>query len=196
MRGEKIVALATSALLLLELLEKWHIRAEVLGFTTRAWKGGQTRELWLSDGKPVSPGRLNDLRHIIYKTFGQTASESSRSLGLMLREGLLKENIDGEALLWAYSRLTQEQSKTKILFMFSDGPPVDDSTISVQGKEFLNYHLNSVVHQIMAEKQILLQIIGIDHSLPNLFANTITVTDRKLARPVLNTVRAVIAEDG
>lgn len=186
MRGEKIIALASSALLLIGWLEKWQIRTEVLGFTTRTWKGGQSRELWLSDGKPALPGRLNDLRHIIYKDFDEPAQSAAPSVGIMAREGLLKENIDGEALLWAYSRLIKQKSAKKILIVITDGAPVDDSTISVQSKHFLLDHFRSVVKTINDEKKVTLKLVGIDYDMSAYTSDAIEVNDLKIAAPVLN----------
>jgi cobaltochelatase CobT len=140
------------------------------------------------DGKPNAPGRLNDLRHIIYKTFDESVSASVRGLGIMALDRVLKENVDGEALIWAYTRLCQEDSDTKILFMFTDGSPTDDSTLSVQRGDFLKVHFEHVVEQIVAEKRIMLRLIGIDHDLSDLSPDAVNVTNLKLARPVLNTL--------
>ena len=192
MRGQKALALSGAALQLMELLDEWKIRTEVLGFTTRAWHGGQARALWLKDGRPSAPGRLSDLRHIVYKAFEEPALASLPGLGILAREDLLKEDFHGEALLWAYARLTQEREKTKILFMFTDGPPADTSTLSAQRKDFLDDHFKSVVEQIIAEEKILLQLIGINYDLSNVMADAINVTDLKLAGPVLNTIRAAV----
>jgi len=189
---DKILALARTALLLVEVLETWQIRTEVLGFTTRSFGGGQSGELWREDGKPISPGRLNDLRHVVYKTFDETASVSSRRLGVMLQDDLLKEGIHGEALLWAYSRLIQEVSKTRLLFMFTDSFPNDQSTARVQGDDFLKDHFKSVVQQIMSERRVLLKLVGVDCDLSDVLADAITAKASKLASPVFDTLRAFI----
>ncbi|MGH6769559.1 MAG: cobaltochelatase CobT-related protein, partial [Xanthobacteraceae bacterium] len=175
MRGEKITSLARSALFLVQLLDELGIRTEVLGYTTRSWKGGKAKELWLSDGKPAAPGRLNDLRHLIYKTFDEAASMASQRLGAMLHESLLKEDIDGEALLWAYERLVLERSTTKILFMFSDGMPVDESTSSLHDKGFLEDHFISVVKQIVAAKAVSLKLLGIDYDFSRVLADAVAI---------------------
>src|SRR5690606_31499712 len=141
MRGRPITVAATCADILARTLERVGVSVEILGFTTRAWKGGQSRELWLKNGKPAAPGRLNDLRHIIYKSADMPWRRARRNLGLMMREGLLKENIDGEALLWAHRRLIARPEQRKILMMISDGAPVDDSTLSVNPGNYLERHL-------------------------------------------------------
>lgn len=192
MRGGKMARLAGSALYLTEWLERWQIRTEVLGFTTRAWKGGQSRELWLADGKPESPGRLNDLRHVIYKSFDKSMQLASPGFEIMAREGLLKENIDGEALLWAHGRLSHEKSHTKVICMFTDGPAKDDSTLSVNHENFLIDHFKDVVQQIADEDKVLLRLIGIDCDLSTLSADAVTVTDGRYAVPVFNILRTII----
>jgi cobaltochelatase CobT len=139
---------ACCADILARTLERCGVKVEILGFTTRQWKGGQTREKWLACGKPPAPGRLNDLRHIIYKSADMPWRRAKRNLGLMMREGLLKENIDGEALTWAYSRLLGRPERRRILMMISDGAPVDDSTLSVNSGSYLEKHLRQVIHEI------------------------------------------------
>ncbi|RVA28896.1 cobaltochelatase subunit CobT, partial [Mesorhizobium sp. M7D.F.Ca.US.004.03.1.1] len=148
MRGRPITVAATCADILARTLERCGVSVEILGFTTRAWKGGQAREKWLKDGKPPNPGRLNDLRHIIYKSADHPWRRARRNLGLMMREGLLKENIDGEALLWAHNRLIARPEQRKILMMISDGAPVDDSTLSVNPGNYLERHLRAVIELI------------------------------------------------
>lgn len=148
MRGQRIIDVAAWCLLIVEWMDRLGIPTEILGFTTRAWKGGQSRELWLANGKPWNPGRLNDLRHLVYKSFSASAEISAPNFGVMAREGLLKENIDGEALLWAASRLENHPAKKKILFVLSDGAPVDDSTLSVNPGNFLEKHLRSVISEL------------------------------------------------
>lgn len=189
MRGAKILNLATSMLLATEWLERWRIRTEVLGFTTRAWKGGQSRDLWLSDGKRESPGRLNDLRHVVYKSFDESTISAAPGFGIMVREGLLKENVDGEALLWAYARLLREQASIKLLFMFSDGAPVDDATLSVQDGNFLQDHFISVLKMVEDEGKVQFKLIGIDRSVSEFGADAIEVKNGKLAMPIFSTLR-------
>ena len=143
MRGRPITVAATCADILARTLERCGVKVEILGFTTRAWKGGQSREKWLAAGKPGNPGRLNDLRHIIYKSADQPWRRARRNLGLMMREGLLKENIDGEALIWAHNRLLGRSEQRRILMVISDGAPVDDSTLSVNSGNYLEKHLRA-----------------------------------------------------
>ncbi len=148
MRGRPITVAAMCGDILARTLERCAVKVEVLGFTTRAWKGGQSRERWVQDGKPRNPGRLNDLRHIIYKAADAPWRRARKNLGLMLREGLLKENIDGEALLWAYRRLLARPEHRRILMVISDGAPVDDSTLSVNPGNYLEKHLREVIRDI------------------------------------------------
>ncbi|RWG44342.1 MAG: cobaltochelatase subunit CobT, partial [Mesorhizobium sp.] len=163
MRGRPITVAATCADILARTLERCGVSVEILGFTTRAWKGGQAREKWLKDGKPSNPGRLNDLRHIIYKSADHPWRRARRNLGLMMREGLLKENIDGEALLWAHNRLIGRPEQRKILMMISDGAPVDDSTLSVNPGNYLERHLRAVIDLIETRSPVELLAIGIGH---------------------------------
>ena len=180
MRGRPIASAATAALHLMRWLDRWGIRTEVLGYTTRAWKGGQSRETWLVDGKPANPGRLNDLRHIVFKSFDESSASAQPNLGLMMREGLLKENIDGEALLWAYARLNAEKTDRKHLFVLSDGAPVDDSTLSVNPGSFLEKHLYSVVGWL-AQQPLALTAVGIGHDISRYFPGSGEgVTDAEL----------------
>jgi cobaltochelatase CobT len=160
---EKVIGIACWASIISNVASQATIPNEVLGFTTRAWKGGRSREQWISDGIPERPGRLNDLRHIIYKSFEQTFQEADTNFGLMMREGLLKENIDGEALLWAYSRFEKHSSKRKLLFVLSDGAPVDDSTLSVNPSNFLDAHTIATINRIKTVTDIELYGIGIEH---------------------------------
>ena len=148
MRGRPITVAAMSADILARTLERCGVKVEILGFTTRAWKGGQARERWIAAGKPPNPGRLNDLRHIVYKPADAPWRRARRSLGLMLREGILKENIDGEALLWAHDRLLARPEQRRILMVISDGAPVDDSTLSVNPGNYLEKHLREVIRDI------------------------------------------------
>src|SRR5690606_31002123 len=144
-------------------LERCGVKVEILGFTTKAWKGGQAREKWLAAGKTPTPGRLNDLRHIVYKSADAPWRRSRRNLGLMMREGLLQENIDGEALMWAHQRLIHRAEQRKILMMISDGAPVDHSTLSVKPGNYLERHLRAVIEQIESRSPVELLAIGIGH---------------------------------
>jgi cobaltochelatase CobT len=181
MRGTPITYTVASCLLIAEWMERLGAATEFLGFTTRAWKGGQSRELWLSYNKPANPGRLNDLRHIIYKPFSADIAISAPSFGIMLREGLLKENIDGEALLWAASRLLAQPAMGRILFVFSDGASVDDSTLSVNPNSFLEDHLRSAIESITP--YLKLSALGIRHDVTRYYPNALKVSDvRNLAK--------------
>jgi len=164
MRGARIEGIACWVSIISVILAQASIPTEVVGYTTRAWKGGNSRELWLKDGKPARPGRLNDIRYIVYKNFDQTQQEADRNIGLMLREGLLKENIDGEALLWGASRLMMRPEQRKLLFVISDGAPVDDSTLSVNRDDFLRNHCKETINWIRERADIELYGIGIDCS--------------------------------
>jgi cobaltochelatase CobT len=165
MRGEPIKNLAAHTLILTEWLEARGAAVEVLGYTTRAWKGGMSLQLWRSDGKPSNPGRLNDLRHIIYKDFEEPAREAVPNFGVMLREGILKENIDGEALLWAYSRIIARPEVRKLVVIFSDGAPVDDMTLSVNSGSFLERHFRSSVRYIESSNDVELLGVGFGHNI-------------------------------
>jgi cobaltochelatase CobT len=158
-------------------LERCSVKVEVLGFTTRAWKGGQSREQWVAAGKPPMPGRLNDLRHIIYKAADTPWRRARKNLGLMLREGLLKENIDGEALLWAYRRLLTRTERRRILMVISDGAPVDDSTLSVNTGNYLERHLRDVIKEIEARDLVELIAIGIGHDVTRYYRRAVTIVD-------------------
>ncbi len=177
MRGRPITVAATCADILARTLERCGVSVEILGFTTRAWKGGQAREKWLKDGKPSNPGRLNDLRHIIYKSADAPWRRARRNLGLMMREGLLKENIDGEALLWAHSRLMGRSEQRKILMMISDGAPVDDSTLSVNPGNYLERHLRAVIELIETRSPVELLAIGIGHDVTRYYRRAVTIVD-------------------
>jgi cobaltochelatase CobT len=177
MRGRPITVAAMSADILARTLERCGVKVEILGFTTRAWKGGQSRERWLSAGKPPSPGRLNDLRHIIYKAADEPWRRARKSLGLMLREGLLKENIDGEALLWAHSRLVGRPEQRKIMMVISDGAPVDDSTLSVNPGNYLERHLRLVIDYIETRSPVELLAIGIGHDVTRYYRRAVTIVD-------------------
>ncbi len=177
MRGRPITVAAMCGDILARTLERCAVKVEILGFTTRAWKGGQSRERWVADGKPRHPGRLNDLRHIVYKAADEPWRRARRNLGLMLREGLLKENIDGEALLWAYRRLASRPEHRRILMVISDGAPVDDSTLSVNSGNFLERHLREVIREIESRNVVELIAIGIGHDVTRYYRRAVTIVD-------------------
>ena len=177
MRGRPIMVAACCADILARTLERCGVKVEILGFTTRAWKGGQSREDWLAAGKPAAPGRLNDLRHIVYKTADAPWRRAKRSLALMMREGLLKENIDGEALAWAHQRLMARPEQRRILMMISDGAPVDDSTLSVNSGSYLEQHLRKVIEEIESRSPVELLAIGIGHDVTRYYARAVTISD-------------------
>ena len=177
MRGRPISVAAMSADILARTLERCGVKTEVLGFTTRAWKGGQSREKWLAAGKPANPGRLNDLRHIIYKEADSPLRRARKNLGLMLREGILKENIDGEALLWAHQRLLGRPEDRRILMVISDGAPVDDSTLSVNPGNYLERHLREVIEWIETRSPVELIAIGIGHDVTRYYRHAVTIFD-------------------
>ena len=177
MRGRPITVAAMCADILARTLERCAVKVEILGFTTRAWKGGQSREKWLSDNKPAQPGRLNDLRHIVYKGADAPWRRARRNLGLMLREGLLKENIDGEALLWAHDRLLARTEQRRILMVISDGAPVDDSTLSVNPGNYLDRHLRETIDWIERRSPVELTAIGIGHDVTRYYKRAVTIVD-------------------
>jgi cobaltochelatase CobT len=177
MRGRPITVAATCADILARTLERCGVKVEILGFTTRAWKGGQSREAWLQAGKPPAPGRLNDLRHIIYKSADAPWRRARKNLGLMMREGLLKENIDGEALDWAHKRLLGRSEQRRILMMISDGAPVDDSTLSVNPGNYLERHLRGIIEEIETRSPIELIAIGIGHDVTRYYRRAVTIVD-------------------
>ena len=177
MRGRPIMVAAICADILARTLERCGVKTEILGFTTRAWKGGQAREAWIKAGKPGHPGRLNDLRHIIYKAADAPWRRARKNLGLMMREGLLKENIDGEALLWAHQRLLGRPEQRKILVVISDGAPVDDSSLSVNAGHYLERHLRAVIGEIEAKSPIELIAIGIGHDVTRYYRRAVTIVD-------------------
>jgi cobaltochelatase CobT len=177
MRGRPISIAAISADILARTLERVGVKTEILGFTTRAWKGGQAREDWLAQGRPPHPGRLNDLRHIVYKRADEPWRRARKSLGLMMREGLLKENIDGEALLWAHQRLIARHEERKILMVISDGAPVDDSTLSVNSGSYLEKHLRQVIAWIENRSPVELAAIGIGHDVTRYYQRAVTIMD-------------------
>ena len=177
MRGRPITIAALCADILSRTLERCNVKVEILGFTTKNWKGGESREDWNKNGKPQYPGRLNDLRHIIYKSADSNWRQSKKNLGLMLKEGLLKENIDGEAILWAFNRLKKRKEERKILMVISDGAPVDDSTLSVNSGDFLEKHLKKVVKIIQDNKDFEILAIGIGHDVSRYYKKAIKITD-------------------
>jgi cobaltochelatase CobT len=177
MRGRPITVAAMSADILARTLERCGVKVEILGFTTRAWKGGQARERWIAAGKPANPGRLNDLRHIVYKPADAPWRRARRNLGLMLREGILKENIDGEALAWAHNRLLGRPEERRILMVISDGAPVDDSTLSVNPGNYLEKHLREVIREIERQGVVELTAIGIGHDVTRYYRRAVTIVD-------------------
>jgi cobaltochelatase CobT len=196
MRGRPITVAATCADILARTLERCGVSVEILGFTTRAWKGGQAREKWLKEGKSPNPGRLNDLRHIIYKSADTPWRRARRNLGLMMREGLLKENIDGEALLWAHSRLIARPEQRKILMMISDGAPVDDSTLSVNPGNYLERHLRAVIDLIETRSPVELLAIGIGHDVTRYYRRAVTIVDaEELAGAMTEQLAALFGEE-
>jgi len=196
MRGRPITVAATCADILARTLERCGVKVEILGFTTRAWKGGQSREKWLKSDKPASPGRLNDLRHIVYKSADAPWRRSRRNLGLMMREGLLKENIDGEALLWAHERLMVRPEQRRILMMISDGAPVDDSTLSVNPGNYLERHLRQVIADVETNSPIELLAIGIGHDVTRYYRRAVTIVDaEELAGAITDQLADLFEED-
>ncbi len=177
MRGRPIAIAALSADILARTLERCAVKVEILGFTTRAWKGGRSRELWVQQGKPMNPGRLNDLRHIVYKPADVPWRRAKRSLGIMLREGILKENIDGEALVWAHQRLLGRPEQRRILMVISDGAPVDDATLSVNSGTYLEHHLRHVIEWIETRSPVELVAIGIGHDVTRYYRRAVTIVD-------------------
>ncbi|MBS0471880.1 MAG: cobaltochelatase subunit CobT [Proteobacteria bacterium] len=177
MRGRPIMVAAMCADILARTLERCAVKTEILGFTTRAWKGGQSREHWIAAGKPPHPGRLNDLRHIVYKAADEPWRRARKNLGLMMREGLLKENIDGEALMWAHNRIVHRPEQRKILMVISDGAPVDDSTLSVNAGNYLERHLRRVIEEIEEKSSVELTAIGIGHDVTRYYRKAVTIVD-------------------
>jgi len=196
MRGRPISIAAISADILARTLERCGVKTEILGFTTRAWKGGQARETWLAAGRPPQPGRLNDVRHIVYKKADEPWRRARASLGLMMREGLLKENIDGEALLWAHSRLIARPEERKILMVISDGAPVDDSTLSVNSGSYLERHLRQVINWIETKSPVELAAIGIGHDVTRYYSRAVTIMDaEQLGGTIIEQLAALFDTD-
>ncbi|WP_417598570.1 cobaltochelatase subunit CobT [Pararhodobacter oceanensis] len=196
MRGRPISIAAICADVLARTLERCQVKVEILGFTTRAWKGGQSREKWLADGRAQSPGRLNDLRHIVYKSADAPWRRVRDNLGLMMKEGLLKENIDGEALEWAHRRMVNRREQRKILMVISDGAPVDDSTLSVNSANFLEKHLRDVIAMVEKRKAVELLAIGIGHDVTRYYERAVTITDvEQLAGAMTEQLAALFDSD-
>ncbi|TXL77214.1 cobaltochelatase subunit CobT [Vineibacter terrae] len=196
MRGRPITVAAMSADILARTLERCGVKVEILGFTTRAWKGGQSREQWLAAGKPANPGRLNDLRHIVYKAADAPWRRARKNLGLMLREGILKENIDGEALLWAHNRLLPRHEDRRILMVISDGAPVDDSTLSVNPGNYLERHLRDVIDWIESRSPVELVAIGIGHDVTRYYRRAVTIVDAdQLGGTMMEQLASLFDED-
>jgi cobaltochelatase CobT len=196
MRGRPITVAAMCGDILARTLERCAVKVEVLGFTTRAWKGGQSREKWVAEEKPRNPGRLNDLRHIIYKSADAPWRRARKNLGLMLREGLLKENIDGEALQWAYRRLRWRPERRRILMVISDGAPVDDSTLSVNPGNYLERHLRDVIREIENNDEVELVAIGIGHDVTRYYRRAVTIVDaEELGGTMLKKLAELFDED-
>jgi len=197
MRGRPITVAAMSADILARTLERCGVKVEILGFTTRAWKGGQAREKWIAAGKPANPGRLNDLRHIVYKPADAPWRRARRNLGLMLREGILKENIDGEALTWAHNRLLGRPEERRILMVISDGAPVDDSTLSVNPGNYLEKHLREVIHEVERMGVVELTAIGIGHDVTRYYRRAVTIVDaEQLGGVMLERLADLFEEEG
>ncbi|MFM2044030.1 MAG: hypothetical protein RLY86_2606 [Pseudomonadota bacterium] len=196
MRGRPISIAAMSADILARTLERCGVKVEILGFTTRAWKGGQSRERWIQAGKPVQPGRLNDLRHIVYKGGDAPWRRARKNLGLMLREGILKENIDGEALMWAHSRLLARTEQRRILMVISDGAPVDDSTLSVNSGSYLEKHLRAVIDWIETKSPVQLVAIGIGHDVTRYYRRAVTIVDAEQLGGTMMEKLAELFEEG
>ena len=175
MRGRSMTVAAICADIISTTLERCNVKTEVLGFTTKQWKGGESRKMWMENGKPENPGRLNDIRHIIFKSADTPWRRGQKNFGLMLREGLLKENVDGEALIWAHDRLARRTEQRKILMVISDGAPVDDSTLSTNATNFLDLHLRQVIHSIETQSDINLIAIGIGHDVTRYYKNAVTI---------------------
>ena len=196
MRGRPIAVAAACGDILARTLERCGVKVEILGFTTRAWKGGQSREAWLRAGKPGSPGRLNDLRHIVYKGADSPWRRSRRNLGLMLREGILKENIDGEAILWAHQRIANRPEQRRILMVISDGAPVDDSTLSANPGNYLEKHLREVIEFIETKSAVQLVAIGIGHDVTRYYRRAVTISDpEQLGGAMLGKLTELFEED-
>ena len=195
MRGRPISVAAICADILSRTLERCSVKVEILGFTTKNWKGGKSREKWNSENKPKNPGRLNDLRHIVYKSADKPWRQSKKNIGLMLKEGLLKENIDGEALLWAFKRITKRKEERKILMIISDGAPVDDSTLSVNSGDYLEKHLKQTVKWIEENSKIEVLAVGIGHDVTRYYKKAIKIADvQELGDVMINQLTKLFSE--
>ena len=195
MRGRPISVAAICADILSRTLERCSVKVEILGFTTKNWKGGKSREKWALKNKPANPGRLNDLRHIIYKSADKPWRQSKKNLGLMLKEGLLKENIDGEALLWAFKRIATRKEERKILMVISDGAPVDDSTLSVNSGDYLEKHLKQTVKWIEENSDIEILAIGIGHEVTRYYKKAVKIADvQELGDVMINQLTRLFSE--
>ena len=196
MRGRPISIAAICADILARTLERCSVKTEILGFTTRAWKGGQSREKWLAEGRPAKPGRLNDLRHIVYKPADAPWRRARKNLGLMMREGLLKENIDGEALLWAHTRMLGRTEDRRIMMVISDGAPVDDSTLSVNTGNYLERHLRQVIEWIETRSPVELIAVGIGHDVTRYYQRAVTIMDaEQLGGTIIEQLAQLFEED-
>jgi cobaltochelatase CobT len=196
MRGRPITIAAICGDILARTLERCGVKVEILGFTTRAWKGGKSREAWLEAGRPPNPGRVNDVRHIIYKAADEPWRHARRNLGLMMREGLLKENIDGEALEWARKRLMARPEQRRIMMVISDGAPVDDSTQSVNAGNYLEAHLRQVIEDIETRSPIQLVAVGIGHDVTRYYRRAVTLLDaEELAGALTDELAALFDEE-
>lgn len=196
MRGRPIAIAAMCTDILSKTLERCGVKVEILGFTTRAWKGGKSRDLWITNGRPVHPGRLNDLRHIVYKNADAPLRRAHKNFGLMLKEGVLKENIDGEALVWAHNRLARRPEQRKIMLVISDGAPVDDSTLSVNPSNILEKDLRTVIQWIEGLNQVELTAIGIGHDVTRYYSRAMTITDAdELASALIERLEKLFALD-
>jgi cobaltochelatase CobT len=197
MRGRPITIAALSADIISRTLERCGVKVEILGFTTKEWKGGNSYKLWIKNNRPSHAGRLNDLRHIIYKSADSSWRKARRNLGLMLKDGVLKENIDGEALIWAYERLLARPEQRRILMVISDGAPVDDSTLSVNGGSYLDTHLRDVIKRIEAGKAVELLAIGIGHDVTRYYQHAVTISEiDKLGETMTQQLTSLFTEKG
>jgi cobaltochelatase CobT len=197
MRGRPIMVAAMCADILARTLERCSVKVEILGFTTRAWKGGQSREKWIAEGKPLNPGRLNDLRHVVYKNADEPWRRARKNLGLMMREGLLKENIDGEAMMWAHNRIVGRPEQRKIMMVISDGAPVDDSTLSVNTGNYLERHFRKVIDFIENRSPVELVAIGIGHDVTRHYSRAVTIVDaEQLGGAMTDQLIGLFAEEG
>ena len=195
MRGRSMTLAAICGDIIGSTLDRCNIKTEILGFTTKHWKGGEARKLWISQGSNTNPGRLNDLRHIIFKSADDPFRRSRKNYGVMLREGLLKENIDGEALLWSFKRLLPRQEQRKILIVISDGAPVDDSTLSSNHSDYLENHLKAVINKIESSKYVELLAIGIGHDVSKYYDRSITINRaEELGEVLLNELTQLLTD--